>query len=176
MSKASIIIVFISFIILLFFTFFGGRIIFSSMRMPPEEILGRPVPKNFQVEQSIKTDEAMILVGVDRENELRLHIVKSANDSIKSTGELYVAGKEHLTVADKKSNHIFVRYLAANLDLRRSKVIDDAENEEDFILLEGPKSSYQAIFLDYANNTLFIGMHPKEMITQERFAKSISGK
>lgn len=184
MNKFALLMVGTSFALLLSFTFFGGDYLLSNMRVAPAEIIGEIPPDSFEVEQALKTSEAKILVGIDRKNSLRLHIVKAKPIESKNALDLYQASKKHLSEKSKAgSSDFIVRYLSSMIDTRRYELAESIDSDstgqkklENVIFLTGPKESQIALWLDNNNldqSVLYMGIHPKEKISLAQFSAAV---
>lgn len=194
MGRISIIIVFLSFLILGVFTFFGGNFFLKDISSTPEEIIGKALPENYETQLSLQSKEGDVLVLIDRSNDLKLHIVKQSSSQqigdITSTipknsipvqfsnaQELLKAAKAYRvgSLSIDKANFL-VRYLSSNIDPRRSHLAkeleeNDQNNLNPEIILSGKKQSSHVILLN--ENTLYIATHPNRLITREQFYSSI---
>lgn len=62
-----------------------GDFLFSGLRLDPRNILGPSLPREFEIEQAIQSDEGDILIGIDRRNELRVHLVRVRSQDVPVT-------------------------------------------------------------------------------------------
>ncbi|MGA1191496.1 MAG: hypothetical protein ACO3XO_04375 [Bdellovibrionota bacterium] len=73
---------FAAFVVLLFQP---GDFLFSGLRLDPRNMLGPSLPDEFEIEQAIQSDEGDILIGIDRRNELRVHLVQARSQDGQAT-------------------------------------------------------------------------------------------
>jgi hypothetical protein len=69
-----------------------GDFLFSGLRLDPGNILGPSLPEEFEIEQAIQSGEGDILIGIDRRNELRVHLVRARSQDIQVT-DIQVTGE-----------------------------------------------------------------------------------
>ncbi|MCB0328031.1 MAG: hypothetical protein KDD70_00165 [Bdellovibrionales bacterium] len=174
MGKLAFSIVALSFLIFLAVIFSGGELFFGSLRVAPEEILGNALPEDFQVEQSISSEEGNILVGIDRSHELRVHVVKSAKEPLEadSTAALLRQAKVYRVSGGERPGFL-TRYLAANVDPRRAEIkhsisirFQDGE-VDDLLLLTAQKQEWFAVTYLAEQGILLVATHPDKEVTKD---------
>ncbi|MCI5065494.1 hypothetical protein MRY87_07205 [bacterium] len=124
MGKLALSVVFLSFLGFVALLFTGNKLFLDSLEVDPTTIIDHPIPKFFEVEQSIRSQEGDILVGVNRKHQLRLHLVISntAPQGEPLDIESMLKEAKRYRVSGGERPNFLVRYLAANIDPRRADV------------------------------------------------------
>lgn len=141
MGKFVFFLVALSFAAFALLLFQPGDFLFSGLRLDPHNLLGPSLPEEFEIEQAIQSGEGDILSGIDRRNELRVHLVRARSEdpeapdetpSHESTaaGNSVTAGStsallelsKRYKIGKDKDGSFLTRYLSAQIDPRRAVI------------------------------------------------------
>ena len=93
-----------------------GDFLFSGLRLDPHNILGPSLPEEFEIEQAIQSGEGDILIGIDRRNELRVHLVRARSQNAQVT-EMHVTENILTNETTEAVNTEAVNTEAANIEV-----------------------------------------------------------
>ena len=166
-----------------------GDFLFSGLRLDPHNILGPSLPEEFEIEQAIQSDEGDILIGIDRRNELRVHLVRARSQdaiTVGSTNELLEKSKRYKAGTEKDGSFL-TRYLSAQIDPRRV-VVQSTQHMKflstpaeqlaapiptDLVMITSKKHHWFGVAYLEEAHLLVLVSHPSEEIQPTTFIQSL---
>lgn len=180
LGKFSAIVVFVSFAAFVSFFLIGGDLFLGDLRVDAKTITGHPLPPDFDVEQSLKTDDGLILVGIDRTVRVRIHFVRarSTPDELDSTEKLLRKAKVYRTSGVKNPDFL-TKYLSAHVDPRRTEVKEGVavfSNDEkvgSLLRVTAQSGKWFSVLYLPTERILFLANNPDEQVTEKQTLDSL---